>query len=120
MSAQSAPGSSAIIGTVRRQWLRVLVSVLGAYEIGLAFTARPAIAALGVIGGLLVVAAPWVARRSTAWAVALLIVGTLPFAVLTWWSLIVPLVAVLALAIGLPVILRGDAEVAESMTTSRA
>lgn len=96
------------------------MSVLGGYEILLALSARPAIAVLGVIGGLLVAASPWVARRSTGWAVALLLVGTLPFAVLTWWSLIVPFVAVMAVAIGLPVILRDDVKDVETASSSRA
>jgi hypothetical protein len=40
--------------------------------------------------------------------------------VLTWWSLIVPFVAALALAIGLPVILRDEREVVEPAATSPA
>ena len=119
MSTHSVSGAFPFT-SIRRDWLRVLVSVLGAYEILLALSARPAIAALGVVGGLLVVAAPWAARRSTGWSVALLLLGTLPFAVLTWWSLIVPFVAVLALAIGLPVILRGDANAVEPAATTPA
>jgi hypothetical protein len=96
------------ISIVAREWLSCLVSLLGIFQIGLAVSARPMIAAIGVVSGLLVVAAPWVARRNTAVGLAALIAGTLPFAVVTWWSILAPFVCLLALAIGLAVIVRSE------------
>jgi len=92
-------------GPGHRVWLPVLVSVLGAYEVVLAVSAGVGIAVLGTVSGLAVMAAPWVARRWARTGAALLVVGTVPVAVVTWWSLVVPWVALLALAVGLPVIL---------------
>lgn len=91
---------------VRREWLKGLVSLLGVFEIMLALSARPAVAGIGVLSGILVAAAPWVGGRLPVVGLGLLVVGTLPFALVTWWSVIVPVVAVLALAIGVPVLLR--------------
>lgn len=90
---------------VMTNWFRILVSVLGAFELLMAVSAGPwPTIAVGVVGGLALVAAPWLSAARPA--LVLLVIGTLPFAVLTWWSLAGPLLAVLALAIGLPM-LRG-------------
>jgi hypothetical protein len=60
---------------------------------------EPAIVAVGNLGGLALLVAPWTPRvRLRA---VLLLIGTLPFAVLTWWSLVSPLLAVVALVLGL-------------------
>jgi hypothetical protein len=94
-----------VVAAVRHNWLRVLVSVLGGYEILLAPGAGAATAVLGLTGGLVVIAAPWAGRRSPALGAVLLAVGTMPFALVMWWSLIAPAAALLALAIGLPLML---------------
>ena len=52
---------------------------------------------LGLAGGLAILAAVAVARRSRAAAIALLVVGALPLAMVTWWSIATPVLAVLAL-----------------------
>jgi hypothetical protein len=104
LSASRRPGG--VSSTVRREWLAGLLSLLGLYEIVLALSGRPVVAGLGVVSGILVVAAPWAGRRMLAAGLALLVAGTVPFAVVTWWSIITPVVALLALAIGVPVIVR--------------
>ncbi len=53
----------------------------------------------------MLIAAPWAGRRSPALGAVLLAAGTMPFALVTWWSLIAPAAALLALAIGLPLML---------------
>ena len=81
-------------------WWRLLVSVLGAFELLMAVSAGPTVTiAFGVLGGVALTVAPWV----PAWRIrlVLLLIGTLPFAILTWWSVATPVLAVLALAIGL-------------------
>lgn len=84
-------------------WPRVLVSALGTFELMLAVGAGPwPTIVVGLVGGLALAGAPWVPG---VWlSLALLIVGTLPFAAITWWALVGPLIAVLALAIGLPLL----------------
>lgn len=84
-------------------WMQVLVSVLGAAELVMAVSAgRSAVVVLGVVGGAALMAAPWVRHP-----LPLLLVGTIPFAVLTWASLVSPLLSVVALTIAFVVHNRG-------------
>jgi len=79
------------------RWMCVLVSLLGAFEVLMALGAGSALTCtVGVIGGLALAAAPWLARRMRVVALGLLAVGTVPFAVLTVTSLVAPLLAVVA------------------------
>ena len=73
----------------------IMPGALGALELWLAATATGPARILGALGGLLVLATA--ALRPRGWTLALVAVGALPFAVLTWWSLTTPLVALLAL-----------------------
>jgi len=57
---------------------------------------------MGVFGAIVIWSAVIAARHSARLARTLLVVGALPFAVLTWWSVVTPLAALLVLAIGLP------------------
>jgi hypothetical protein len=85
---------------VPANWLAGLVSVLGGFELLMAISAGSAVwIVVGVIGGIALIAAMWL--PTVGLRVAFLLIGALPFAALTWWSLVTPLVAVLALAIGL-------------------
>ena len=74
---------------------KIMLSAVGALEVWLATTALGPARILGVLGGLLVLAAA--ALRPRVRAVVPVAAGALPFAVLTWWSLTTPLVALLAL-----------------------
>jgi hypothetical protein len=78
-----------------------LTVLLAAYYVFLGAVALGLAGALGVVGGLLIGAALVVARRYGARIGAtLLVVGAAPFAVLTWWSLVTPLIAALVLTVG--------------------
>jgi hypothetical protein len=84
-----------------RKWSRVLLSVLGFLEVLAAVGAAPAaLVATGVAGGLLVAAAPWLPVTSRV-LLTVLIIGSAPFAALTWSSIATPLIMVLVLGIGL-------------------
>lgn len=88
---------------IATSWTRVLVSALGGVELLMAAGAGPVtIIAVGAVGGLALVAAPWIPDARLA--LALLLLGTLPFAASTWWTVVSPLLAVVALAIGLATI----------------
>lgn len=90
---------------IESNWLRGLISALGAFELLMAVTAgQVTTVGVGVGGGLALAAAPWVPLPRLR--LVLLLLGALPFAILTWWSLVTPLVAVLSLAIGLTVLRR--------------
>ena len=51
---------------------------------------------VGIVGGLALAAAPWVVGRARGMTLALLVVGTIPFAALTPTSLISPVLAIVA------------------------
>lgn len=90
---------------VPARWGHLLVSVLGAFELLIAVSAGPITTIIvGVVGGVALLAAPWL----PTWPVRLLLllIGTLPFAVMAWWSVAAPVIAVLALAIGLSTLRR--------------
>jgi hypothetical protein len=83
------------------RWLGGLVVVLGGYYIFLGADALPkATGVLGIIGGLAIWAALIATGKSHRLAVGLLAAGALPFAILTWWSVVTPLIAILILALG--------------------
>lgn len=83
-----------------RSWRHVLVGVLGAFEVLMALGAGPGTTvAVGLIGGLALMTAPWPPSRPVR--MVLLAVGTVPFAALTWWSVAAPMLAVVALGIGI-------------------
>lgn len=87
-------------------WLSALLSVLGAFEVLMAAgAASVATVVVGVVGGAALFASPWVRSLRLRWV--LLLIGALPFAILTWWTVAGPLVAVAALAIGLPTLRHG-------------
>lgn len=93
-------GVAELVAAARVRWLSVLVSALGAAEVLLAVTAAPRSTALvGVLGGLLLAAAPWLTGPAGRRRLLLAALGTVPFAVLAWTSLLAPLVAVLGLGL---------------------
>lgn len=87
-----------VVEVVVAHWRPVLLSVLGAVEVLMAATAAPAVILVsGVIGGLVVGVAAWVPARRAR--IGLVVAGTVPFAALTWWSVVTPLLAVVAVGI---------------------
>lgn len=92
----------------RRSWTRVLVTLLGACELAIALSAGPLVTlVIGTVSAVILIVVPWViGRLSPATLVILLLVATLPFAALTWWTVVTPLLAVLALAVGIPLAAR--------------
>lgn len=103
----AAGGTAVLRPVVAANWTRLLVSLLGAFEVLVAVSAGPVLTiVVGTVGGLALTAAPWVLAGVRA-RLVLLCVGSLPFAVLTWWSVAGPLLAVVALAVGIPVLRHG-------------
>jgi hypothetical protein len=82
-------------------WLNGLVALLGGYYVFLGADALPQGAGvLGILGGLAIWTALVTTRRWHRAGLGLLWAGALPFAILTWWSVITPLIAILMLTIG--------------------
>ncbi|HEY7103728.1 MAG TPA: hypothetical protein VH573_18975 [Mycobacteriales bacterium] len=89
---------------VARDWTRILLSALGGFEILMAAGAAPAVLAVGVAGGLCLIAAAWL-RPARRWVLpVLLVAGTVPFAALAWTALVPVLLAVAAAALAVPVL----------------
>lgn len=88
-----------VIQAITQHWLQVLLSVLGGLEVLLAISAAPVpIAVIGASSGVLLLAAPWLPVRASMRA-ALMLIAVVPFALLTWTSLVTPLIALLAIFI---------------------
>jgi hypothetical protein len=86
-----------------RNWAAILTAVLALFYVFLGATALGLAGVLGIVGGVAVLAALELRRRLPhAVGLAILTVATLPFALLTWWSVAVPLIGILLIATGSP------------------
>jgi hypothetical protein len=99
----------AILGSiqhaVREQWSAILLGCLALIHVALGVIAGGGTGVLAVSGGLAVVAAMPLHRRSRTAATVVLGAGTLPFGAVAWWSVAAPLTGTLILVIGLPLVL---------------
>jgi len=86
--------------TLRRTWPSVLVAILALLYLWIGVVAHGWDRLLGLTGGMLILTAVALARRSWPVATVLLVAGAVPLAVLTWWSIVTPILAVLALLLG--------------------
>jgi hypothetical protein len=78
-----------------------LTVILGAFYVFLGATAVGFAGALGIIGGLVILALVATAAHTLPLvAHTLLLIAVGPFALLTWWSIVTPLLAILAIVIG--------------------
>ena len=93
-------------------WFRVLLTALGGFEILMAAGSAPVPMAVGVVGGIALIAAAWLRRVSRRVLVGLLVVGTGPFAVLAWTAVVPLLLAAVAFAVAIPVVRQGFPHVA--------
>jgi hypothetical protein len=90
--------------TLRRTWPVVLVGVVALLYLWVGLAASGGDRVFGLAGGLLILVAVAVAPRSATAAITLLLIGALPLAVVTWWSIVTPVLAILALILGLAAI----------------
>lgn len=97
---------------IATNWLRGLLGVLGGCELLMAVSAASvANVVAGLLAGLALIAAAMRAGSHTRAMITLLIVATLPFAVLTWWTIVTPLISVVGLVIGLAAVGRSRSPV---------
>jgi len=85
---------------MRRLWPVASVAVLALLYVWVGLAAHRWDHILGIVGGLVVIGALVVAYRSRWASMVLLAVGALPLAVTTWWSIVTPLLAALAMLLG--------------------
>lgn len=83
----------------RRNWIRVLLASLGGFEKLMAAGATPVVMAVGVAGGAALIAGAWAAGQKPVLAGALIALGTVPFAALTWMALVPVLLLLVAVAL---------------------
>jgi hypothetical protein len=88
-------------GRTNRWWSVVTAALAGGYLFLGATSPHPAIRWPTLAGGLLVLAALWLATRSRPAALTGLITGALLPVPTTWWSLVTPATALVILACGL-------------------
>lgn len=86
--------------TSYRSWPTALTAIVALLYAWVGVAAHGWDRVLGIIGALLILAALVVAQRSRTVAAVLLVAGALPLAVVTWWSVVTPLLAILALLLG--------------------
>jgi hypothetical protein len=90
-----------VVATVSRSWLAALMFVLGAFYVFLGATALGLAGALGISGGVVIIAVAATSTRTPMRARQIaLVAAALPFALLTWWSVVTPALAILVVAIG--------------------
>ena len=90
----------AVLEATRRRWLAALTVVLGAFYIFLGATALGVPGMVGVVGGITILTVVATSSHFPRVAPVVLAAAVLPFAVLTWWSIVTPLLAALILGIG--------------------
>ena len=87
--------------TLSAHWLAGLTAVLAAFYIFLGATALGLAGALGILGGVAILATLAASSRlSHRTRLLALCAAAAPFAALTWWSVVTPLLAVLLITIG--------------------
>ena len=95
---------TALAYALRRNWSRLLLGALGCCQLLMAVRARPTVAAVGLASGVALIAAACVRpRRGT---IALVVIGTVPFAVVAWTALVPLLVVVVAVPLAVAVVRR--------------
>lgn len=87
---------------LQQTWRTALVVIIAALYAWVGVSMHGPDQFLGLIGAPLIVGALAVAPRSRPIAAGLLLLGALPLAVATWWSIATPLLAVLCLVLGWP------------------
>jgi hypothetical protein len=92
-----------IAALITRNWLRCLLALLGGAELVMAGGAAPIALAVGAAGGVTLITGATVAR-SRASLVALIVVGTVPFAALAWTAVIPVLLLLSAALLAVPLI----------------
>lgn len=87
-------------GSRERRWFTGLTAILAGLYAWVAMAGQDLDRVLGLTGAVLILISLAAAWKSQAAAVVLLVAGTLPLAIVTWWSLVTPLIAVLAIVLG--------------------
>jgi hypothetical protein len=85
---------------------RILVSVLGGCQILMATGGSGYVLLVGAVGGLVVMVAAWFRSLSRPVLIGLLIIGTVPFAVLGWTAVVPVLLTLVAGVVAIPIVIQ--------------
>ena len=85
--------------------MRCLLGLLGASELLMAAGAPSLLMAVGAVGGLCLIAAGWFFPPRTTF-LALVVVGTVPFAVLAWTAAVPVLLLLVTAVVAVPLLRR--------------
>ena len=100
--AFTACGLNGFRFVVATHWLRGLLGLLGGFDFLMAVSAASAITvAAGLLAGGALIAAAILTRPGSKSMIAAFVAATVPFTALTWWTVVTPLLTVVALPIGL-------------------
>lgn len=89
---------------VGHDWPRVLLSLVGGFEILMAAAAPPLVAIVGLLGGLALLTAAWWRSAPKGALAGLVAAGTIPFAGLGWAAVVPLVLAGVAGVIAIPII----------------
>jgi len=98
-----ADGAGDSARAVAAHWPQVLLSALGGFQLLMAAAAPPWVMAVGAVSGTVLVLAAWLPARPAV-RVGLVLLGTVPLAVVGWYALVPLLVAAVALPIATAVL----------------
>jgi hypothetical protein len=108
----SACGWYRFRSVIATHWLRGLHGVLGAFAVLMAVSASSLVTiAAGLVGGAALIVAAIMFGPGKRTLVIACVALTLPFAALTWWTIVTPLLTIVAFAIGLIVTTPGSSRV---------
>ena len=88
--------------SLQRAWLNALTASIALLYGWAGLAAQNPDRTVGLVGAVAIMAALGVASRCRPAAIALLLLGALPLAILSWWSIVTPVLAVLCLLLGWP------------------
>jgi hypothetical protein len=100
--------------TLHRIWPGVLLAVLGLLYLWIGLAAHGWDRLFGIGGGVLILVAAEAIRRFTTIGPGVLLLGSLPLAVATWWSIVTPGLAILTLLMGVLALRRTRASLSEA------
>jgi hypothetical protein len=85
---------------LKRRWMGILTAAVAMLYVYVGINSRGADMAVGLTGAALILLT--LPELGLSWWIreSLLILGALPLAVMTWWSVVTPILAILAIVIG--------------------
>jgi hypothetical protein len=95
---------------ISRNWMAVLTGVLAVLYGYVGIGSGGVVLAAAIVGAVLILAALADLGLPRWTREAMLVVGALPLVALTWWSLVAPILAVLAIVVGSVAVRGGRAE----------